>query len=140
MSNQITTNQPKGNATVQNNCPHPIYLWSVSSTVSPEHPIPPSKSYTETFRRDPQIGGVTLKITTVENGLEAAAPQLNFAYHALGDRVWYSLSDVFGDPFAGKRVALSGEKEIVWENGVPPSNGSQVGDQGVGRDLVLRVC
>ncbi|KAE8159671.1 hypothetical protein BDV40DRAFT_272475 [Aspergillus tamarii] len=96
--------------------------------------------YAETFRRDPQTGGVSIKLTTVPNGLSTSAPQTIFAYSLVEDRVWYDLSDVFGDPFRGSRVFLDGEvTDIVWERGVPPA-GSKVGNQRAGVDLVLTLC
>ncbi|GAB1194990.1 hypothetical protein APSETT444_004242 [Aspergillus pseudonomiae] len=129
-----------GHAIVRNNCAFPIYLWSVSSTVSEQQNMTQGALYAETFRRDPQTGGVGIKLTTVPNGLETSAPQTIFAYNLVADRVWYDLSDVFGDPFRGNRVFLDGEvTDIVWERGVPPA-GSRVGNQRAGVDLVLTVC
>ncbi|OGM50383.1 bys1 family protein [Aspergillus bombycis] len=129
-----------GHAIVRNNCAFPIYLWSVASTVSEQQNMTQGALYAETFRWDPQTGGVGIKLATVPNGLETSAPQTIFAYNLVGDRVWYDLSDVFGDPFRGSRVLLDGEvTDIVWERGVPPA-GSRVGNQRAGVDLVLTVC
>ncbi|KAE8339772.1 hypothetical protein BDV24DRAFT_165093 [Aspergillus arachidicola] len=129
-----------GHAIVRNNCAFPIYLWSVSSTVSEQQNMTQGALYAETFRRDSQTGGVGIKLTTVPNGLETSAPQTIFAYNLVGDRVWYDLSDVFGDPFRGSKVFLDGEvTDIVWERGVPPA-GSRVGNQRAGVDLILTVC
>lgn len=66
--------------------------------------------------------------------------------------MWFDLSDVYGDPFKGRRVsvqvrAVQGgegggggwEESIVWEDGVP-AGGSQVRVVGAERDLVVRLC
>ncbi|KAJ1714651.1 Bys1 family protein [Aspergillus flavus] len=128
-----------GHAIVRNNCAFPVYLWSVSSTVSEQQNMTQGALYAETFRRDSQTGGVGIKLTTVPNGLETSAPQTIFAYNLVADRVWYDLSDVFGDPFRGSRVFLDGEvTDIIWERGVPPA-GSRVGNQRAGVDLILTV-
>ncbi|KAF7591801.1 hypothetical protein BBP40_001072 [Aspergillus hancockii] len=145
LANSMPTYQNKttalGHAVVINNCETPIYLWSVSSVVGDEQTLTPHSNYTETFRQDAQTGGVSIKLATVKNGLVSAAPQTNFAYNYVEERVWYSLADVFGDPFKGRRVYLDGEvTDIAWENGVPPAGGSGVGHQGSGRDLTLTIC
>ncbi|KAE8354491.1 hypothetical protein BDV28DRAFT_147032 [Aspergillus coremiiformis] len=135
--NQTTT---PGSAMVRNNCNFSIYLWSVGSTVGPERHLPQGTSYSEIFRRDPQTGGVSIKLTTVRNGLSTSAAQTIFAYNLVEERVWYDLSDVFGDPFKGHRVFLDGETNIIWEGGVPPPGGSRVGNQRSDRGLTLTVC
>ncbi|KAE8392847.1 hypothetical protein BDV23DRAFT_181263 [Aspergillus alliaceus] len=130
-----------GHAIVHNNCSFPVYLWSVGSTTSPEHTLAQNARYTETFRHDPQTGGVGIKLTTEKNGLAISAAQTVFAYNLVSDQVWYDLSDVFGDPFKGHRVVLDGDVvDIIWPRGVPPVGEGRVGVQGAGRDLVLSVC
>lgn len=144
------TNQTLGHALIHNTCTTTIYLWSVGSTISPQFTIPPNTTYTEAYRRDPASGGIALKITRVQDGLYAAAPQMVFAYNLVGEQVWYDLSDVFGDPFLGSPVrveyrGLAGEgeedeeKKIEWEDGVSPG-GSMVRVAGAQGDLVLTVC
>ncbi|EAW11314.1 Bys1 family protein [Aspergillus clavatus NRRL 1] len=116
-----TTNQTLGHAIVQNNCPDPIYLWSVGSAISPQTTLMSGTHYAEVFRRDPHSGGVAIKLTTQRDGLYRAAPQTIFAYNLVERTVWYDLSDVFGDPFAGRRVRLEpAVPEISWADGVPP--------------------
>ncbi|GIJ99115.1 hypothetical protein Aspvir_001241 [Aspergillus viridinutans] len=144
------TNQTLGHATIHNTCQKEIYLWSVGSTISPQFTIPPNTTYTEPYRRDPASGGIALKLTRVQNGLYTAAPQMVFAYNLVQRRIWYDLSDVFGDPFLGVRVrveyrSLAGEegedeeKGIEWVDGVSPG-GSMVRVADAEGDLVLTVC
>jgi hypothetical protein len=144
------TNQTLGHAVIHNTCTSTIYLWSVGSAISPEFTLPPNTTYTEIYRRDPASGGIALKITRVQDGLYATAPQMVFAYNLVGGQVWYDLSDVFGDPFLGSPVrveyrGLAGEgeedeeKKIEWEDGVSPG-GSMVRVAGAEGDLILTVC
>jgi hypothetical protein len=149
----LRSNQTLGHALIHNTCHSIIYLWSVGSTISPEFTLPPNTTYTEIYRRDPASGGIAIKITRVQDGLYAAAPQMVFAYNLVGEQVWYDLSDVFGDPFLGSPVrveyrSLTGgrgegedeeEKKIEWEDGVSPG-GSMVRVAGAEGDLILTVC
>ncbi|PWY68945.1 hypothetical protein BO94DRAFT_628564 [Aspergillus sclerotioniger CBS 115572] len=107
-STQTTLLTP-GNATIHNTCPFPIYIWSVSSTTSPSYTITQYQNYTEPFRHDTQTGGVSLKITTVRDGLYTGSPQLIFAYNLVEEKLWFDLSDVFGDPFRGWRMPAARE-------------------------------
>ncbi|KAL2004658.1 hypothetical protein VTN00DRAFT_3186 [Thermoascus crustaceus] len=118
-----------GYAIVVNNCQDSIYLWSIGSTVGPQVRIDRGANYTERMHYDPGSGGVTLRITSGANGLCFAEPQMIFAYTLKGIQVYYSLADLYGDPFRGRRVALvtSGVhtpnppcNDIVWERGVSP--------------------
>jgi hypothetical protein len=87
-----------------------------------------------------ETGGIALKVSTVHDGLYNSSPMTVFAYNLANGKVWYDLSDVFGDPFAGHPVALQpSEPQISWQNGIPPS-GSMVRVQDASVDLVLTVC
>ncbi|KAL4804462.1 hypothetical protein BDV18DRAFT_162225 [Aspergillus unguis] len=139
-NNSTNATLPIGNAVVINHCASPIYLWSVGQSISPQYILPPGWAYAEYFRRDPQTGGIAIKITAVKHGLYTSAPQTVFAYNLVENAVWYDLSDVFGDPFEGETVTVEGsEPAIHWEEGVPP-RGSQVRIQRADMNLVLDVC
>lgn len=132
-----------GNALVLNNSTSTIYAWSVSSSVGPRQTIVPGRFqfvplcwlrlidsgglYMEPFHRDPQTGGIAIKITRTADGLFNGDPQQVFAYNLDGAQVWYDLSSVFGDAFIGQRVEVTSDSggSIVWPNGTHPS-GSQV--------------
>lgn len=137
-----------GHAIVHNNCNFPVYLWSVASTVLPERTLLPNEEYNEVFRENANTGGIAIKITTDRDGLYTSAPQMIFAYNLAStreqgqrqDKVWYDLSDVFGDPFVGYPVNLTpSEPSISWKDGVPPA-GSQVRVVDASTDLRLSLC
>lgn len=132
-----------GNAIVENNCGNPIYLWSVDSNVGPEQKVMPGEAYSEKFRRDEVTGGITIKVTRVDDGLYNGSPQTNFALSLKDGRIWYDLSNVFGDPFEGKSVAVTPSFDscpsIVWENGVPPGE-NQTRDCEADSDVTLSLC
>lgn len=132
--------QRLGRAVIANHCEVPIYIWSVGSTVRPEATILPYARYAETFRHDAGTGGIAIKISTERDGLYISAPLTIFAYNVKDDKVWYDLSDLFGDPFKGHPVVLQpAEPEIYWSDGVPPE-GSQVRVNDASGDLVLTLC
>jgi len=85
--------------------------------------------FTEPLRRDATTGGIALKITKTSDGLYTGAPTQIFSYSLDGDKVWYDLSTVFGEPFKGQRVTVEspGGGTINWPAGTNPG-GSQVKD------------
>ncbi|KAJ5776534.1 uncharacterized protein N7511_001545 [Penicillium nucicola] len=135
--------RPRGHAIVSNNCNVPIYLWSVGTAAQPEKTVLPNDTYSEMFREERSTGGIAIKISTDVDGLYTSAPQMIFAYNLSNvaqGKVWYDLSDVFGDPFEGYPVSLTpAEPQINWTNGVPPA-GSQVRVTDIDTDLVLSLC
>ncbi|KAF2278891.1 uncharacterized protein EI97DRAFT_372533 [Westerdykella ornata] len=130
-----------GNAIVKNNCPSTFYLWSVGGSIGPEVAVAPGKNYTEVLRRDPTSGGVALKITRTAGGLFTGAPTQIFSYTLDGAQVWYDLSTVFGEPFAGSHltVTANGGGTIDWPQGTHPG-GSQVKVAPSGSNVVFTAC
>lgn len=132
-----------GNAIVENHCDNNAYLWSVGGSVGDQNVISPGNVYSEKFRHDPNSGGIALKITRVKDGLYNGSPQTIFAYTLSGERVFYDLSDVFGDAFRDNVVVLASSNpdcpEIRWDNGVPPS-GTSTRDCSSDEDLTLTLC
>ncbi|KAJ5899593.1 hypothetical protein N7495_004337 [Penicillium taxi] len=130
-----------GNAIVSNHCKFPVYLWSVGSTVRPVSLIGPDQNYAEQYRYDQPTGGIALKISTDANGLYDSAPQTVFAYNVNDQgKVWFDLTDVFGDAFKGYSVKLEpADPQIEWKDGVPPAEMS-VRWIGASGDLVLHLC
>ncbi|KAJ3478948.1 hypothetical protein NLG97_g8445 [Lecanicillium saksenae] len=133
-----------GKAKVYNNCPFEVTLWSVGSEISDPHTLAAKGGqYYEQYSRDPKTGGRSLKITRERDGLYNGKPQTNFAYTLDPDRVWYDLSDVFGDPFANGRVQVVPSnnqcQSIVWPDGRPPA-GSQVKTCWPDSDTTLTLC
>ncbi|KAJ5563096.1 hypothetical protein N7535_002459 [Penicillium sp. DV-2018c] len=132
-----------GNAIVTNHCDHPVYLWSVGGSVGPKQTIQAGASYTEKLHHDDASGGISLKITTVDDGLYNGSPQTNFAYTLDPGTVWYDLSDVFGDPFSGKTMVVRPSEttcsKICWSQGVNPG-GSQTKSCTSNSSINLHLC
>jgi hypothetical protein len=133
-----------GSARVLNSCSFPVTLWAVGSDVSAAQILSQNGgTFSEPFSVDPKTGGRTLKITREDDGLYTGKPQANFAYTLDGATVWYDLSDVFGDAFAGyklKEASVDGSCGVIkWDAGVNPG-GSQVKTCGSGSDVVLELC
>ncbi|KAI1932593.1 hypothetical protein LOZ65_000582 [Ophidiomyces ophidiicola] len=132
-----------GSVIVENHCPFTVYLWSVGGSIGPKNTLGSGAVYKEQFRRDPQSGGIAVKITTVNDGLFNGSPQTNFAYSLTDTQVFYDMSDVMGDPFKGYTLLAHPSKDgcgdIYWENGVPPA-GSQVKSCVKSSDVTLTLC
>ncbi|OAQ61260.1 phase-specific protein [Pochonia chlamydosporia 170] len=132
-----------GNAVVKNNCNFDVTVWSVGSEISAPNTLRKGQSYSEQFSRDPKTGGRALKVTREPDGLFTGKPQTIFAYNLNGGRIWYDLSDVFGDAFAGHKLvegsADTSCPSIVWPNGTPPA-GSQVKNCRDSADVTLTLC
>jgi len=136
--------QAVGRAIVTNQCDSPIYLWSVGGSIGPQVVIGKDASYSETFRRDPVSGGIALKIAPVANGIfQPNISQTIFSYNLDGSKIWYDMSDVFGDGFYGRTMTVKPKdttcQSIVWPWGKPPA-GSQVKNCQSGTDLELTFC
>lgn len=118
-----------GNAVVTNNCDFNVYLWSVGGSIVDKGPLQKGNSYSEEFHRDFKSGGVTLKITTVPDGIYNNKPETDFAYNLDSGAIWYDLSDVNGDPFAGHKLAMTSAStacpSTVWPNGTPDGTGTE---------------
>lgn len=132
-----------GKARVINNCTTEVTAWSVGSEISvPFHLGPHGGFYAETFVKDPKTGGKAIKITIPQDGLFTGAPQTNFAYALDGETIWYDLSYVFGETFAGKKLVVEAGKgcpSIVWPKGQNPG-GSQTRACSSASDVTLTLC
>ena len=136
-----------GSATVKSLCSAPVYLWSVGSSVSGPFTINSTRPYSEPYRRDPTTGGIALKITKTANGLTTpGTPQTVLAYtlDTSPPRIWYDLSDVFGDAFAGSKLTITTDggsacPTFVWATGTPPA-GSTTGACDANANVTLTLC
>ena len=133
-----------GQARVVNNCDFGVSLWAVGTNIDGPYKLGPhGGSYAETFAHDDKTGGRALKITIPDDGLWTGAPQTDFAYNLAGDKVFYDLSDVFGDPFAGHKLLVKSDQDgcgvIEWDNGTPPA-GSQVKDCTSSKSVTFTIC
>jgi hypothetical protein len=133
-----------GRAKVVNNCPFAVSTWSVGRDVSGPYRLTAGGGfYAETYSKDPVTGGRVFKVTIPPDGLWTGAPQTNFAWNLDNDKIWYDLSDVFGDPFRGQKLVVSSAEatcpSIVWANGTPPA-GSQVKVCTSEKDVTFTIC
>lgn len=140
----FTSVQAIGRAIVTNQCDEPIYLWSVGGSISPQTIITKDQSYSEPYHHDPASGGIALKISPVENGIfKPNVSQTVFAYNLDINQVWYDMSDIFGDGFAGRKMKVTPTEStcdsIEWSFGKPPA-GSQIKTCGAAADLELSFC
>ncbi|EEP76381.1 predicted protein [Uncinocarpus reesii 1704] len=132
-----------GNAIVENHCPFTVYLWSVGGSTGPKQVLKSGGVYTERFHRDPKSGGIAIKITKVDDGIFNGSPQTNFAYTLTDTRVFYDLSDVYGNPFSGHKLVVDPSdpncQEIVWPSGITPA-GTLTRDCQNKSDVKLTLC
>lgn len=133
-----------GNARVVNKCSTPVYIWSVGQAAAGPYTLAAKSGvYSEPFVKDPVTGGKALKIVRTSDGLYTGKPQTTFAYTLDDAKVWYDLSDIFGDAFAGsKLVEASADTScpaITWNNGVQPG-GSQTKTCTSAKDVTLTLC
>lgn len=79
----------------------------------------------------------------MEDGLYDGSPQTNFALSLKDGRIWYDLSDVFGDAFKGESVIAAPSDDscpsIEWEDGVPPGE-NQTRDCEEDANVTLSLC
>lgn len=119
-----TTASAEGFAKVNNQCDFEVTLWSVGKDVSLGKTLQKGDVYAEPFTVDPKTGGRTLKVTRDRDGLWNGKPQTNFAYSLTQPDVWYDLSDVYGDPFAGHKLRMASDDttcpSVQWDDGMPP--------------------
>lgn len=132
-----------GNARVVNRCPQTVYAWSVGGSVGPRQTLATGQTYSEVLRRDPQSGGISIKISKNADGLYNASPQTHYAYSLDGANIWYDLSSVFGDAFSGSalnvRPSVTSCPSISWPQGRNPG-GSQVKVCNSNSNITLTLC
>lgn len=136
-----------GSAIVHNKCDHPVYLWSVGSSISDTQTLVAGEGeYSELYRSDDTTGGIALKMTLEEDGLTTGKPQTIFSY-ALNDnegKVFYDLSDVFDDPFTGHTLSITPSddscKGICWSGGMSTSYVSNTESCAQDTDVTLTLC
>jgi hypothetical protein len=133
-----------GRAIITNQCDEPVYLWSVGSTVSNQTALPKDSSYAEIFHSDPESGGISIKVTSTPDGIfQNGTSQLVFAYSIDSSTVWYNMTSVFGDGFAGRTLHVQPSDEkcepISWYDGRAPKDG-QIKSCEKGTNLELTFC
>lgn len=133
-----------GKAVVRNNCNFEVTLWPVGHNIAPKNTLQHGQTYSEQFSTSRAAAiGRALKITRDPDGLFTGKPQTDFAYNLDGGKIWYDLSDVNGDPFAGHKLVVvsahAGCPSIVWPNGIPQGNDIK-NCPDVNADVILTLC
>lgn len=86
-----------GQAIVKNKCNFPVYLWSVANTDGSMHTLDAnSGEYSETYRENPNGGGISIKMARSQDYYTTSVAQFEYT---LGSTLWYDLSDINGNPF-----------------------------------------
>lgn len=138
--------QAVGRSKVTNNCDDSVYLWVVGSEQTGPEEIKSGDTWAEDYWRDDVTGGIALKVAKEDDGVPAGDAHVIFSYTLDPDRIWYDLSNVFGDPFEGEEVLLKGEgkcPDIEWAEGVPLGGKSRTlrtVDCGPDNDTALYLC
>lgn len=138
--------QAVGRSKVTNNCDSSVYIWTVGSEMTGPDEIESGDTWAKDYWRDDVTGGIALKIAKEDDGVPAGDAHTIFSYTLDPDRIWYDLSNVFGDPFEGEEVVLKGEGEcpdIEWPEGVPTGGKSKTlrtVDCGPDNDTNLYLC
>ncbi|RHZ47210.1 hypothetical protein CDV55_100245 [Aspergillus turcosus] len=83
-----------GGVEIVNNMSETVYLWSVSDTSSEMQTIPVGGSYTETWRTNPNGGGISIKMSTAAD----LASVLQFEYTEAGETLFWDLSSINLNP------------------------------------------
>ena len=139
-----------GQAIVHNQCSFPVNLWSVGSAnyAAAAHALAPGATYAELYRTPPNGGGVSLKIGRGDNLYTQPVEQFEYTLGP-GPRLWYDLSLINGDPFAGEKLLLRPSRPVgpscvdVANDGAyrkPDDDWATHACESVGVDLTLTLC
>lgn len=77
-----------GGVTIINNVQKPLYLWSTSNLAGKQVTIPVGGTYSETWKLNPDMGGVSIKIATTPD----EADVLQFEYTLVTPTIWWDVS------------------------------------------------
>ena len=88
-----------GTAFIQNWCNIEVYVWSVANvTNNTVNRLPPTVgTYNETYRLNPNGGGISLKIAILP--FDTDITQFEYTYNSSNPYVYYDISNVNGYPF-----------------------------------------
>ncbi|KIW56889.1 hypothetical protein PV05_05507 [Exophiala xenobiotica] len=96
-----------GTAAIENRCDVEVYIWSIANV--PNDTInylePNIGSYNETYRVNPNGGGISLKIATVPD--DSFITQFEYTYHPENPILAYDISNINGYPFENWGLYLS---------------------------------
>ncbi|OCK79519.1 hypothetical protein K432DRAFT_65040 [Lepidopterella palustris CBS 459.81] len=126
---------------VVNHCPYDVYVSSVDSVAGPVESVPAGDYWYEDMHYDP-AAGVAIKVATEKDGLFNGSPVFIFAYSISPAEklVWYSLSNIVGDPFSGYRVILHSRKAGACPTLQWPTDNGITRNCADTDDLILSLC
>lgn len=96
-----------GTAFIENWCNSEVYVWSVANVLNDtvNYLAPTIGGFNETYRTNPNSGGISLKIATTED--DSIITQFEYTYNPSNPNVYYDISNVNGYPFEEWGLALS---------------------------------
>lgn len=133
---------PTRYAQVYNMCKFDVSVFDVRETVGDEYRLKAGQIYTSPY---PKEGAPTsaFKITRGADGLRKGEPQLDFSFAVGEGKVYYDLSETYGDAFKGFKVKVIANDDscpkITWDNGTPPA-GSHAGSCSADVAVVVGLC
>lgn len=77
-----------GGVTIFNNVGQTLYLWTTTNVPLPMVTLPEGKSYSETWKLNPDAGGISIKVSTTPN----EADVLQFEYTLVSSVIWWDVS------------------------------------------------
>jgi hypothetical protein len=97
----------QGTAFIQNWCNFEVYVWSIANVTNNtiNYLAPITGDFSETYRTNPNGGGISLKIATIPDDLYIT--QFEYTYHTDNPNVYYDISNIEGYPFEIWGLALS---------------------------------
>jgi hypothetical protein len=99
-----------GTAFIKNWCDFEVYVWSVANVTNNtiNYIAPTIGDFNETYRTNPNGGGISLKIARTPTPLfDSDITQFEYTYNTSNPRVYYDISNVNGYPFEEWGLALS---------------------------------
>jgi hypothetical protein len=81
-----------GKISVSNYCDIDYFLWSVSNIQSDMQHLRPGGTWSETYRTNPNGGGVSVKLSKVETPVNIS--QVEYTLDTTDARIWYDLSNI----------------------------------------------
>ena len=65
-----------------------LYLWSTSNVAGTMVTLPVGGTYAETWKMNPDLGGISIKVSTTSDGIDP----LQFEYTLVGEDLWWDVS------------------------------------------------
>ncbi|OCK73214.1 hypothetical protein K432DRAFT_313405, partial [Lepidopterella palustris CBS 459.81] len=96
-----------GTAFIENLCYFEVYVWSVANVTNDtvNYLAPTVGNFHETYRTNPNGGGISLKIATTP--VDSDITQFEYTYLTGNPNVYYDISNINGYPFEEWGLTLS---------------------------------